>query len=187
MYGPITDPSNPFDIEGISDEDRALLGYLLDAKQAGHDVVATCTTDHPTGATRHLQQGTNGTGLAIDCRISTRGNDIHRSVFNLFVPVEAQLYELIYAAAPYNIKAGKRVTPYATKGHHDHVHVAVNKGTFLKWVPMDGDDDMTSAERAQLALAASKANDAVNYAVDAQKRLEDIARIVVAISARVGA
>lgn len=53
--------------------------------------------------------------------------------------------------------------------------------------PPQGDEEMTDAERTQLALAAQKATDAVNYAVDAQKRLEDLARVVVAIAAKVGA
>ena len=133
-FADLTDPSNPFNLAGISDEDRALMQYLRDAKAATRvDVVVTCTTDHPAGATRHLQRGTNGLGLAIDCRKRTRGLDIHRAVFDLFVPIETQLYELIYASASYNIKAGRRVPPYATAGHHDHVHVAVNRGVFVRW------------------------------------------------------
>lgn len=145
VYDAITDPTNRFDVSGISDEDRALLSYLVAAKAAtGIDVVATCTTDHPAGATRHLQPGTNGRGLAIDCRLRRRGNDIHRAVFELFVPIQRQLYELIYADppsdgrtdgrfGPYNIKAGKRVAPYAVSEHRDHVHVAVNRGTFVRF------------------------------------------------------
>jgi hypothetical protein len=145
VYDAITDPTNRFDVSGISDEDRALLSYLVAAKAAtGIDVVVTCTTDHPAGATRHLQDGTAGRGLAVDCRLRQRGNDIHRSVFELFVPIQRQLYELIYADppsdgrtdgrfGPYNIKAGKRVAPYAVASHHDHVHVAVNRGTFVRF------------------------------------------------------
>lgn len=133
-FGDITDSSNPFNVAGISDEDRALLQYLRAAKAATRiDVVATCTTDHPSGPTRHLQLGTNGTGLAIDCRKRTRGRDIHRAVFDLFVPIETLLYELIYAGASYNIKAGRRVDPYAVADHHDHVHVAVDRGVLVRW------------------------------------------------------
>src|SRR5262245_17063689 len=96
-FAAITDPSNPFATAEISDEDRALLTYLIDAKQAtGIDVVATATTDHPAGVTRHLQAGTNGTGLAIDCRNRQRGIDTHQAVFGVWVPIERQLYELIY-------------------------------------------------------------------------------------------
>lgn len=177
-FADITDPSNPFNVAGISDEDRALLTYLRDAKAAtGDDVVVSCTTDHPAGPTRHLQAGTGGEGLAIDCRMRRRGNDIHRAVFDVFVPVERQLYELIYAGAPYNIKAGRRVAPYAVASHHDHVHVAVNRGVFVRWPgarPSIQEDDMTDAERAQLAVAAQKATDAVNYAADAQQRLVEL-------------
>lgn len=133
-FADLRDPSNPFNLAGISDEDRALMQYLRDAKAATRvDVVVTCTTDHPAGTTRHLQRGTNGLGLAIDCRKRTRGLDIHKAVFDLFVPVETQLFELIYAGASYSIKAGRRVAPYAVAGHHDHVHVAVDRGVFVRW------------------------------------------------------
>lgn len=133
-YAEVRDASNPFNTSGISDEDRALINYLIDAKKAtGIDVVVTCTTDHPSGPTRHLQNGTNGLGLAIDCRLRTRGNNIHKAVFDLFVPIEKTLYELIYSGAAYSIKAGKRVSRYAIASHWDHVHVAVNKGVFVRW------------------------------------------------------
>lgn len=161
--GPITDPSNPFATEGISNEDRNLLQYLLDAKAAtGIDVVATSTTDHPPGATRHLQAGTNGTGLAIDCRLRQRGLNTHRSVFDLWRPVESALYELIYADppsavrsdgtfGPYNIKAGKRVRPYASADHHDHVHIAVNRGIFPRYpLPPPEDDVLTDDQSKDL-------------------------------------
>lgn len=149
-FGDLTDPSNPFNLAGISDEDRALLQYLRDAKAATRvDVVITCTTDHPAGTTRHLQRGTTGLGLAIDCRKRTRGLNIHKAVFDLFLPVETQLYELIYAEASYNIKAGRRVAPYNVAEHHDHVHAAVDRGVFLRWprpaptpAPQPMEDDM---------------------------------------------
>jgi hypothetical protein len=133
-FADLRDASNPFNVAGISDEDRSLMQYLRDAKAATRvDVVVTCTTDHAAGATRHLQRGTNGLGLAIDCRKRTRGLDIHKAVFDLFVPIETQLYELIYAGASYNVKSGRRVAPYAVSSHRDHVHVAVNRGVFVRW------------------------------------------------------
>lgn len=48
------------------------------------------------------------------------------------------------------------------------------------------EDEMTEADRALLAATAQKATDAVNYAVDAQKRLVDIEATVRAIAAKVG-
>lgn len=143
-WATIRDESNRFNEGGISKETQALLQYLVDSKRAmGVDAVATCTTDHPRPESRHRQQGTDGLGLAIDFRMRARGLNIHRAAFDLFVPVETSTYELIYADppsgkradgsyGPYNIKAGKRVRPYAVSGHHDHVHVAVNRGVFLK-------------------------------------------------------
>lgn len=137
-YTPITTPDNPFNTDGLSQEVEAILGYLLLAKEAGLDVVATSTTDHPQfsssgNVSRHVYPGTDGSGLAVDCRLRRRGNDIHRAVFDIFVPIEQSLRELIYAGAPYNIRAGKRVKPYAVADHRDHVHLAVGVGTFIRW------------------------------------------------------
>jgi hypothetical protein len=145
VFADLRDDSNPFNVAGISDEDRALMQYLREAKAATRvDVVVTCTTDHPAGATRHLQRGTNGTGLAIDCRNRTRGDrsGLHLSVFALFRPVEHLLYELIYSGAPYSIKRGKRVSPYAVADHWDHVHAALDRGVFLRYPTTPPEDDM---------------------------------------------
>lgn len=164
-YEAITDRTNPFNVDGISDEDKALLDYVLAERAGGLDLVVTCTTDHPVRAnsgrlSRHRWPGTNGVGLAIDARRRTRGNDIHQAVFDAFLPVEHQLAELIYAGAAYNIKAGRQVPPYAVADHHDHVHIAVDKGVLLRHpaapapsptpTPPSGDDvpkdtDFTSA------------------------------------------
>jgi hypothetical protein len=144
-FADLRDDSNPFNTAGISDEDRAILQYLRDAKAATRvDVVVTSTTDHPPGTTRHLRRGTNGIGLALDCRNRTRGDrpGLHLSVFALFEPVEHLLFELIYSGAPYSIKAGKRVPRYAVTTHWDHVHVAVDLGVFLRYPPITPGDDM---------------------------------------------
>lgn len=137
-YAALTDPTNPFATAGLSDEVHAILDYLLAMKAAGLDVVCTSTTDHPRLTTagnisRHVMEGTNGRGLAVDARMRTRGLDTHLAVFDGLALVERQCHELIYAAAPYNIKAGKRVPPYATSGHRDHCHLSVSKGVFLVW------------------------------------------------------
>lgn len=171
---------NPFNKQGLSDEVRAIIAYLIEAEDAtGLELAVTSTTDHPSDAasgnpSRHRMRGTNGEGLALDCRLRTPGNDIHQAVFRLFEPVEEQLHELLYADAPsakrtdgtvgpYNVKAGRRVRPIAAADHHDHVHVSVKKGTFLKFPrdrrddvgrpdvhPEQEDDDMTPAQAEQL-------------------------------------
>lgn len=140
-YETISDPSNPFNKTGLSLEARALLRYVEDArKDMAADLVATCTTDHALNTSaghrsRHRTLGTDGEGLAIDGRMRTRGTakNLHLPWFNAFAKVETQLHELIYAYAPYNIKAGKRVAPYAVSSHKGHVHVAVSKGVFLQY------------------------------------------------------
>lgn len=137
----LVDPSNRFEAGGLSLEVRALLEYLLAAREAtGADIVCTSTTDHPVLSnsghrSRHLLAGTDGEGLAIDCRLRTRGTsrDHHLAVFEAFTHVEGALHELIYAYAPYNIRGGRRVPPYATADHRDHVHVSVNRGVLVRW------------------------------------------------------
>lgn len=153
-YAAITDASNTFTTTGLSEEDRALLAYVMAMKAGGLDVVVTATTDHPLrtssgNLSRHRMAGTKGEGLAIDARMRTRGNDIHRAVFDGFALVETHLHELIYSGAPYSIKAGKRVKPYAVAAHHSHVHCAVGPGTFVRFpsappapAPPPQEDDM---------------------------------------------
>lgn len=60
-------------------------------------------------------------------------------IFQAFEPVERYLAELIYSGpqAPYNIKYGKRVGQYARAIHHNHVHVAVDRGVLLDLVAPD--------------------------------------------------
>lgn len=135
----ISDPTNPFNKTGLSQEVRSMLLYLEEAKVAtGVDVVVTSTTDHPVKAasghpSRHRLAGTNGEGLAIDCRLRTRGYDIHRPVFELFRPVALRCHELICANAPRNVRNEAWVEPYAVRDHRDHVHCAVDRGIFLRW------------------------------------------------------
>ena len=135
----ITDPTNPFTTNDLSEEAMALLGYLAAAgAELGADMVATCTTDHPKltnsgNVSRHRMPGTGGEGLAIDARLRQRGStpDLHRAVFDAFLRVEGQLHELIYGFAPFNIKAGRRVLPFAVSDHRDHVHISVDRGVRL--------------------------------------------------------
>lgn len=119
---------------GISDEDRALIRYL-ELAAVPHRV--TSTTNHSVNAksgnpSRHRQPGTNGLGLAVDFA-GLVANDARalRLIFDAFDAESRQLFELIYSGAPYSIKAGRRVPRYAIEDHWNHVHVAVNRGTFL--------------------------------------------------------
>lgn len=151
-YADITDSSNPFATSGLSREVRAILAYVQAARAAtGADLVCTSTTDHPTysdsgNLSRHLMEGTDGLGLGVDLRMRTRSvaADFHDRAFNIFIPVETRLHELIYAYPPigkradgstgfYNIRGGKRVAPYAVSSHRDHVHLSVNRGVFLEY------------------------------------------------------
>jgi hypothetical protein len=123
----------------LSKEDQALIQYM---KDSGIPHRVTSTTNHSlmTNAgnpSRHVAQGTGGIGLAIDVAGPTPSRD-SQSLADIFVAFsleERKLHELIYAGpqVTYNIKNETRVPKYATKDHHDHVHVSVDKGVFLLW------------------------------------------------------
>src|SRR3954469_9018867 len=64
------DPTNPYETEGLSDEDHAIIQFLVDS---GVPCVVTATTDHPLmtsagNVSRHVMWGTNGKGLGVDSR-----------------------------------------------------------------------------------------------------------------------
>lgn len=132
---------NPYNVIGISDEDRAMIQYMKDADFPGHP---TSTTDHALrtssgNISNHRKPGTNGEGLAIDAVCDARMKNGYpdpdglSALFYLYAQVETELRELICAWAPYNIRYGQRVARYAVDSHRDHIHVAVNKGTFTKY------------------------------------------------------
>jgi hypothetical protein len=55
------------------------------------------------------------------------------AIYEAFLPVGAYLNELIYSGPGVKkcVKHGKLVPIYAATIHHNHVHVAVNQGTYL--------------------------------------------------------
>lgn len=133
----------------VSLEGRYIIQYLRDSAVSG---TITCTTNHSLTTSAgfvslHVKEGTNGMGLAVDIAGISGGRDTqsHADIFNAFLRVETQLHELIYAGpqVSFNIKRGKRVAKYATQTHHDHVHIAVAKGTLIKWpTPTQKEDIM---------------------------------------------
>lgn len=116
-----------------SREVQALIRYIT-ATGVAFKVTDVNTPGVHTPTSYHYREGTDGTGLAVDLALlSPSWNSPGLlNIFAHFGPVESQLAELIYSGAPYNIKDGKRVRPYAVEAHWNHVHVAVPKGTFLK-------------------------------------------------------
>jgi hypothetical protein len=82
----------------------------------------------------HCQPGTGATGTAVDFQDPyPRDKAQILAIFNAFLKVEDQLAELIYSGAGFSIKDGVRVSRYSVSGHWNHVHVAVKKGTTIKW------------------------------------------------------
>lgn len=96
---------------------------------------------HSAGS-NHCKPGTGGAGLAIDLAEpgpSSLSPGLLR-IFAAFSAVESHLSELIYAGAPYNIKDGKRVPPYAVATHRNHVHVSAMRGHLLLPAPVRGQE-----------------------------------------------
>lgn len=111
----------------------------------GHYVDPQNPCDPHSPGSYHCKPGTNGPGLAIDVAGPSTGAVYSEllPIFATFASVESQLAELIYSGAPYSIKNGKRVPvgygdPTILAAHRNHVHVAVNKGTFLVPMPIEG-------------------------------------------------
>jgi len=126
-----------------SREVAALLQYMDDSK-VPHFISATlgeyrsasqpCYPHVPDS--RHCAPGTDGKGLAVDFTGPHGGVDTPEleAIWAALHRVAPQLYELIYAGHQC-IKNGKPYTygPEVIKGHHNHVHVSVNKGVFIRW------------------------------------------------------
>lgn len=142
----IVDPANPFEENGISDEDRAALDFVAAAKADGRgDFYVTSTIDHPnTGTTRHLKPGTNGRGLAVDSKVGKGPSSkpgAHRAIYLLWREHVHELHELIYFGEQC-FKDGKPFTypDSVMVGHKNHVHSSWDLGTFLHYTPSAASD-----------------------------------------------
>lgn len=127
-------------------ETQAIADYMA-ASGVPYRITSTTGGTHiPTS--RHYQ------GLAVDFGgpTPTRDSPALMAIFNALAAVEGQLYELIYARAPYNIKRGRRVALYCQAIHHDHVHVSVDRGVRITWPgrpatqPIQGGADIVTPE-----------------------------------------
>lgn len=122
-----------------SDEVRGIIAWLV-STGVPFQVTSTTGGQH-TPNSYHYRQGTNGQGLAVDFddystpAVNTPGL---RAIYNAFVPIRGQLAELLGPGDP---------------GHSDHVHVAVNKNTFL--VPFSPEVPMPIPEEKKIVAAFS--------------------------------
>lgn len=91
---------------------------------------------------RHGWPGTGGGGLARDIPGPRPGRDSAEllAIFNAFLKTAGNLRELYYSGpgVTLNVQKGKlvplsKVSASTRRNHHDHVHVAVTKGTFIRW------------------------------------------------------
>jgi hypothetical protein len=112
-------------------------GIIAYAESTGVPFRVT-STFRPGAVTAAGNPSRHGRKLAVDLAGPKPGRDTPElaAIFKAFLPVEHKLNELIYAGPQvgFNIKAGKRVGKYAQTIHHDHVHVAVDKGLVLAGV-----------------------------------------------------
>ena len=93
------------------------------------------STIRPGAITQAGNRSFHSMGLAVDWAGPEPSWDSQAlaAIFHAFLPVEKHLAELIYAGpqVAFNIKHGRRVGKYAQAIHHNHVHIAVNRGVFL--------------------------------------------------------
>lgn len=101
--------------------------------------------EHSAGG-YHYKAGTAGDGLAVDVAglvpyaldpVTARAQML--AICKRLEPYESKMAELICSHLPYSIKDGQRVSRYAVSSHWNHIHMAVPRGTFLRYVttPME--------------------------------------------------
>lgn len=133
----------------LSKEVRALIAYI-DA--TGFPYRATSTFRKGDDG-RHGARGTGGDGLAVDFAGPQPGDTkAMYAIYQALLPQAHRLRELIFWApgVQYLVRNRVRVVPSAydpsiLSGHRNHVHVSVDKGTFLdppeQELPMPPDDE----------------------------------------------
>lgn len=129
-----------------SREIQAIRRYMVDSG-IPHEVTATLgrfispanpCAPHSAGS-YHCAPGTDGAGLAVDFAGPHLADELDMaSIFHAFMQVSGQLAELIHnptgALKDGRIVDGARAFGLPVwSGHRNHVHVAVRKGTFVRW------------------------------------------------------
>lgn len=118
----------------MSAETAALVRYMVDSG-VPHRVTSVV---RPGAVTAAGYPSRHAVGLAVDFAGVRGGRDTDElaAIFNALAKVHTQLHELIYAGPQVsaNVKAGRWVPKYAQAGHHDHVHVSVDRGVIVRWV-----------------------------------------------------
>lgn len=122
----------------LSREVEALIAYMA-ASGLPHRVTSTTGGKHAE-TSRHYMPGTDGQGLAVDFAGSQpMDKPAMLAIYRALLMVGPQLRELIFTHhdADILIRRGQRVVPAVYAGvlasHVNHVHVSVNKGTFVEW------------------------------------------------------
>jgi hypothetical protein len=110
-------------------------GIIAFAKAFDPSVVVTATTGGThVSDSYHFRQGTNGEGLAVDFDFIKDKAAKRLALAQHFLAVTPKLAELFYTPLGESVKHGA-IQGFTVTGHNDHVHVAVEKGTFLSDSP----------------------------------------------------
>lgn len=124
----------------LSLEVKSLVGYMATAG-IPHRVTSTTAGSH-AATSRHFAEGTDGQGLAVDFAAPTPGDVAGMlRIYRAFLGAYNQLHELIFwdggVGVTELVRRRTRVVPLAyakaLPAHRNHVHVSVDKGTFLEW------------------------------------------------------
>lgn len=120
---------------------REVEGIIAYAESVLNFPFYVTSTYRPNALTITGKLSNHALRLAVDF-IAAHGNGMPKpsidspelyTIYETFLPVAAYLRELIYCGpgVKFCVKRGKLVAPYACAIHHNHVHVAVDTGTYL--------------------------------------------------------
>jgi hypothetical protein len=115
--------------------------------------VTSVTTGTHALTSYHYRDGTDGRGLAVD--FDFYGSEAERKTKRLalatnLLSLAPRLAELFYTPLGESVKYGA-IQGFTVTGHNDHVHVAVEKGTFLAATSAKptGEDDMDKTDAVE--------------------------------------
>ena len=156
---------------GLSREVAAIIAFV-DATGLPYRVTDIDTPSVHSPDSRHYQPGTGGKGLAVDFAGPKRGDT--QAMFAIYRALMSQAYrlrELIFWAPGVDLLARHRTRvvpsaydPTVLAAHRNHVHVSVDKGTFLEPPEVPVPDDETLPNLVDLKFFVPIVNPATGLA-----------------------
>jgi hypothetical protein len=121
-------------------ESKEVLAARQYMKDSGtpHRVTDVDTPGVHTKTSLHYADGTDGHGRGIDFAGLRPGRDTPEmlAIYRALEPIGPQVAELFYAGPGGGFwKNGRRIaaSPGLRDGHHNHVHLGLVRGTFVRW------------------------------------------------------